>query len=135
MVGIKKLGCLGVLSRKTSKNPQKDESYQEGFRTDPYSEAHLRVATLLSCFSKEKKQNRKKSEESFPLPPWGAKQRGYVTTQHVVNSVEQTQKKSQKRILKKMKNKGFPSQVYNANTLQSPIFQRYLTVAEKEDKS
>ena len=36
MVGIKKLGCLGVLSRKTSKNPQKDESYQEGFRTDPY---------------------------------------------------------------------------------------------------
>ena len=37
MVGIKKLGCLGVLSRKTSKNPQKDESYQEGFRTDPIS--------------------------------------------------------------------------------------------------
>ena len=36
MVGIKKLGCLGVLSRKTSKKPQKDESYQEGFRTDPY---------------------------------------------------------------------------------------------------
>ena len=36
MAGIKKLGCLGVLSRKTSKNPQKDESYQEGFRTDPY---------------------------------------------------------------------------------------------------
>ena len=36
MAGIKKLGCLGVLSRKTSKNPQKDESYQEGFRTDPH---------------------------------------------------------------------------------------------------
>ena len=36
MAGIKKLGCLGVLSRKPSKNPQKDESYQEGFRTDPY---------------------------------------------------------------------------------------------------
>ena len=36
MAGIKKLGCLGVLSRKTSKNPQKDESYLEGFRTDPY---------------------------------------------------------------------------------------------------
>ena len=41
MVGIKKLDCLGVLSRKTSKTPQKDESYQEGFRTDPYFPAKI----------------------------------------------------------------------------------------------
>ena len=49
MVGIKKLGCLGVLSRKTSKTPQKDESYQEGFRTDPYSNLrHRKENTTMS---------------------------------------------------------------------------------------
>ena len=57
MAGIKKLGCLGVLSRKTSKNPQKDESYLEGFRTDPYCPDNGCALLLDLKFENKRKQD------------------------------------------------------------------------------
>ena len=34
--GYQKIGLFGCFEQKNLKKPQKDESYQEGFRTDPY---------------------------------------------------------------------------------------------------
>ena len=36
--GYQKIGLFGCFEQNNLKKPQKDESYQEGFRTDPYSQ-------------------------------------------------------------------------------------------------